>query len=127
MAVSINNDDDDEDDFAERPRVQPAGIGIAPPPKSNDKKSKPKRKNINNGNNGNNGYDLLSQGSDSVFSNESLSPNIDNNGTKSPPKKPNDNNNNDNINDWLNQLPSSSNEALLLNGNQNNHQNLFQD
>eukprot|EP00486_Rosalina_sp_Unknown_P011826 CAMPEP_0201583572 /NCGR_PEP_ID=MMETSP0190_2-20130828/100012_1 /ASSEMBLY_ACC=CAM_ASM_000263 /TAXON_ID=37353 /ORGANISM="Rosalina sp." /LENGTH=493 /DNA_ID=CAMNT_0048025703 /DNA_START=23 /DNA_END=1504 /DNA_ORIENTATION=- len=129
VAVSINeHDDEDDDDFSERPKVQPAGIGIAPPPKANDKKSKPRRKNLNNDNHSNGNkkthinekeYDLLSQGSDSVFSNESPSPL---NGSKAPKKQNND------INDWFDQLPSS-NDALLndkMNGNVNNNPNPWQ-
>ena len=114
VAVNVDANEQDDDDFNERPKVQPAGIGIPPPPKTNDKKAKPRRKSMNNGNHNNGNkraslrereYDLLSQATDSVFSNESLQMN----GVEHPPKQ--DNITND-FNDWLEQLPGSD-EALL--------------
>ena len=129
VAVNVDANEPDDDDFNERPKVQPAGIGVVPP-KSNDKKAKPRKKNINPGNHNNGNkktnlrqreYDLLSQGSDSVVSNESLLVN----GTK-PPTKPNNNNNNGDFNDWLDQLPGSD-DALLSNENDKvNEQNPWQ-
>merc|ERR1719203_1774644 len=45
VVVSVGVDDDDEDDFAQRPKVHPASVNIAPPPKS--KKAPKKRKKAN--------------------------------------------------------------------------------
>ena len=130
VAVSIV-DEVDDDDFAERPKVQPAAIGIAPPPKQNGQNKKPKRRNIKSQDKvklNDKAYDFISQ--QSSISNESPSPINGNkiNGNKQKKQQVyTSKDKEDDDNPWYtNDLPTSD-EALLSNVDKNvNHSNQWE-